>query len=72
MDYASLNLTLDNIFTSEMWAPVVCFLRSFCGWIYIINFFLPYAPLADRTHATHMFMIGGFFLGVFEGWKNSR
>ena len=26
--------------------------------------------LVDRTNATHVFMMDGFFLGVFEGWKN--
>ena len=25
--------------------------------------------LVDGTHATHVFMMGGFFLGVFQGWK---
>ena len=24
--------------------------------------------MLDRTHAMHMFMMSGLFLGVFEGW----
>ena len=45
MGYTSSTLTFDNIFTSEMWAPVVCFPRSFCGWIYVNILFLLCVPM---------------------------